>query len=121
MRQLWEACLDLHWIEREPGDRSHAYAGYTIIEYRKALAREEKLASRSQGSRPAHPSTLPEFDVATQRLQARYKKRGRDGKERLAESFSEEKIEQRANSLGDPWRRAGPALRADNSSRVELR
>src|SRR5438105_448604 len=36
-RMLWEAGITLEWISSDSEDRSHQYAGFTVVEYQKFL------------------------------------------------------------------------------------
>ena len=92
-RQLWEVSLNLHWIEREPVARAQDFCNFTVMEYR-------KLIERSGGSCPLH-----DFDDATTKFQARFRYRNRKGRNQKHTVFALKTIHDRAEELGEPWKR----------------
>jgi len=91
VRQLWEVSLNLHWVMADAEQRAIAFCGYTVMEYRKILQRQDggvRLAS---------------FDEATNAFQAQYSFKDRSGKDRQFANYSNMSVQQRADQLGEPW------------------
>ena len=93
LRQLWEVSLDLHWIEREPSVRAQDFCNFTVMEYR-------KLIQKSGDSSP-----LQDFDDATSKFQAKFRFRDRKGRNQKHSDFATKNIHDRADEVGDPWKR----------------
>ena len=91
LRQLWEASLNLHWIEREPQTRAQDFCNYTVIELRKGMQKE------------GDQSLIGSFDAATSRLQSQFRFQDKKGRERIHSSFAGGSVQQRAAELGEPW------------------
>jgi hypothetical protein len=91
LRQMWEASLNLHWIERDSEKRAEDFCGYTVIEVRKNM------------QKGGGQSSLPEYDSVSARFQSRFRFQDKQGKERVQTSFAGGTVEQRAQELGEPW------------------
>lgn len=91
LRQLWEASLNLHWIERDPETRAQDFCNYTVIEFRKNMKKS------------GEQSSLASFDAASTRFQSRFRFKDKQGKERVHSSFAGGSVQQRAEELGEPW------------------
>ena len=92
LRQLWEASLNLHWIERKPEARAQEFSNYTVIELRKNIQKTEDQTS------------LVSFDEASARFQSQFRFRDKQGRERIRTNFAASSVQQRAEELGDPWK-----------------
>ncbi|MEY2518845.1 MAG: hypothetical protein QOF24_604 [Verrucomicrobiota bacterium] len=91
LRQLWEASLNLHWIERDPETRAQDFCNYTVIELRKNMQKS------------GEQSSLASLDAASTRFQSRFRFKDKQGKERIHSSFAGGSVQQRAEELGEPW------------------
>lgn len=91
LRQLWEASLNLHWMEREPEKRAQDFCNYTVIELRKGM---EKTGEQD---------SLDSFDAASIRFQSQFRYQDKRGRGRIRLSFAGGSVERRAAELGDPW------------------
>lgn len=91
LRQLWEASLNLHWIERDPEKRAQDFCNYTVIELRKGM------------QKTGEQSSLDSLDAASARFQSRFRFKDKQGKERIHSSFAGGSVQQRAEELGEPW------------------
>lgn len=102
LRQLWETSLNIHWIDRDPEIRSQDFCNYTLIEFRKILARRESgdLDIAKHFSAPS----LKEFDQMAENHQAKYFTKTAKRK-RPQKSFSLLNAQDRARQLGEPWQR----------------
>jgi hypothetical protein len=92
-RQLWEVSLNLHWIERDPLTRAQDFCNFTAMEYRKLI----------QKSGDASP--LQDFDDATKKFQTKFHYRDAKGRNQKHCAFALKNIHDRADELGDPWKR----------------
>jgi len=92
-RQLWEVSLNLHWIERDPSVRAQDFCNFTVMEYR-------KLIQKSGDSSP-----LQDFDDATSEFQAKFRYQDSKGRNQKRSVFATKSIHDRADELGDPWKR----------------
>jgi hypothetical protein len=92
-RQLWEVSLNLHWIERDPLPRAQDFCNFTVMEYRKLIQKS------------GDPSPLQDFDDATSAFQARFRYRDRKGRDQKHSVFATKSTHDRADELGDPWKR----------------
>lgn len=92
VRQLWEVSLNLHWVMADADHRASTFCGYTMMEYRKILKRQNGNA------------ILAKFDEATKRFRDQYSFTDRKGKERQYANYSNSSVQQRAEQLGEPWR-----------------
>ena len=91
LRQLWEASLNLHWIERKLEKRAQDFCNYTVIKLRKGL-------QKSDGK-----DVLDSFDAASARFQTQFRFQDKKGRERIHSSFAGGSVQQRAGELGEPW------------------
>lgn len=91
LRQLWEASLNLHWIEREPETRSQDFCNYTVIELRKGMQKS------------CEQSSLASLDAVSTRFQSKFRFKDKKGKERIHSNFAGSSVQQRAEELGEPW------------------
>lgn len=102
LRQLWETSLNLHWIEQDPDTRAQDFCNYTLVEYRKQLARRATYDLDPENLLGA-PS-IEDFDRMTDRFQRKFFRRI-GGRRRPQRNFSLLNAEERARQLGDPWKR----------------
>ena len=93
LRQLWEVSLNLHYIAIDPAKRSSDFCNFTTIGYRKLLQKSGR------------ENELDDFDTATARFQSAFRFRDRKDKERIHSSFATANVCNRANDLGEPWKR----------------
>lgn len=91
LRQIWEASLNLHWIEREPESRAQAFCAYTVVELRKSIQKTGDSAA------------LDSFDKASARFQSKFRFRDKQERERVHSTFASCSVQQRAEQLGEPW------------------
>ena len=91
LRQLWEASLNLHWIELAPEQRAQDFCNYTVIELRKGM------------QKAGEQSSLDGLDAASARFQSRFCFEDRQGKERIHSSFAGGSVQQREEEIGEPW------------------
>ena len=92
LRQLWEASLNLHWIELDPEKRAQDFCNYTVVEVRKNM---QKLGDQA---------SVPQFDAISARFQSRFRFQDKEGRVRVQSNFAGGSVEQRAHELGEPWR-----------------
>ena len=89
LRNLWECSLTLHFIERDPENRSGAFVEYTIVEFLNLLPPEHRA----------------EFEkIAEPRLE-KYRLRAKPGriKRKLMRNWSGKDVAQMAQELGPGW------------------
>ena len=91
VRQLWEVSLNLHWVMVDADQRATIFCGYTMMEYRKFLQRQNNDVE------------VASFDEATKAFQAQYSFTDRNGRERKCVNYSNLSVQQRADQLGEPW------------------
>ncbi|WP_339742196.1 DUF5677 domain-containing protein [uncultured Rubinisphaera sp.] len=93
LRQLWEVSLNLHWVGIDPEPRAQDFCNFTVMEYRKLI---QKSGDATQ---------LQFFDQATAKFQANFRYQDRRGRNRTHSNFATSNIHERADELGDPWKR----------------
>jgi hypothetical protein len=87
LRSLLETSLDLHWIAKNPDDRSRLFLNFTLVEYRKNLTLDEQ-----QKFDQAAASFLNDFQFTDKK-----------GKKKFFSEFSNLRPIEVAKELGKDW------------------
>ncbi|SRR5258707_6659945 len=105
VRILWEATLNLAWVDEYPAQRAKLFCQFTVVEKRKFVLFKVSEAKRLRDTSAlaAAEQNLRNFDAKYADVLDDYRFQDKKGKKKIRSRLSSPSIEEQARQLGGAW------------------